>query len=166
MLKLSLKHYNTDIDFLTRKMKFCSMFAGIMIVFVHSSTLNVNFLNYTSTSSINIFIQHFIQSGVARLGLPYFFIMSGFLFFRNYSLSFSVYIKKIKNRSISLGIPYVMWSLYCIILFFIIEQYLVPEFTYDGRIAVHDFSLNEFFYTLLVRPFQISLWFWLNWQNM
>ncbi len=142
----------------TQKLKFCSMAAGIMVVFVHASSLTSKFYNTDAHWVVNVFIQNFFSNGIARLGLPYFFLLSGSLFFKNYTLDFNCYFRKIRNRLISLAIPYLLWSLYGIILFYVIESYIIPNYDF-GRMPIRDYGIGDFFYTLIINPHQRPLWF-------
>lgn len=54
-----------------------------------------------------------ISSGVSGISVPCFFILSGFLFFRNADkFSFHVWLSKMKSRGRSLLLPYILWNIF------------------------------------------------------
>ncbi len=55
------------------------------------------------------------SNGIAQIGVPTFFFISGYLFFYHVSqFDFSIYKKKLKGRFHTILIPYISWNLLCI----------------------------------------------------
>lgn len=55
------------------------------------------------------------SDGIAQIGVPSFFFISGYLFFHNITkLDTSVYRQKLSSRIRTLFVPYVLWNLLCI----------------------------------------------------
>jgi peptidoglycan/LPS O-acetylase OafA/YrhL len=52
-----------------------------------------------------------IAGSIARVAVPLFFIMSGFLFFRGAAFSAAIYRAKLRSRVKSLLIPFLFWNL-------------------------------------------------------
>jgi len=100
--------------YLSRKIKFISLFSMIAVVFIHSYNYKDNFLTPTTSISegFNVYamFEYFISNALARFAVPLFFIISGFLFFRNYISIKESYTKKFKSRIFSLVIPYILWA--------------------------------------------------------
>jgi surface polysaccharide O-acyltransferase-like enzyme len=93
------------------------------VVFIHAAGFQVN-LNDGSSGSLGLmfipdFIQNMLSHGVARISVPLFFCMSGYLFFLNFNFSVVSYTKKIKSRVDTLLIPFVFWNLLVIIVIFL-----------------------------------------------
>lgn len=61
------------------------------------------------------FIVYFISQVLARIGVPLFFVISGFLFFYGKDFSCEIYKGKLKTRYQSLFIPFVIWNVIAII---------------------------------------------------
>ena len=100
--------------YLSRKIKFISLFSMLAVVFIHSYNYKDNFLTPTTSISegFNFFamFEYFISNGIARFAVPLFFVISGYLFFRNYTSIKDSYAKKLKSRFFSLIIPYCLWA--------------------------------------------------------
>lgn len=110
--------------YLSSKIKAVSFVCIIMVVFLHCYNFSDNFLlpMTTITEGLNYatFAEYFLCNGFTRVAVPLFFIISGYLFYRTYTLSVSSYFYKVKSRFISLVIPYLIWAsigiLACILL--------------------------------------------------
>lgn len=98
-------------DYLSQKIKIVSFIAIILVVLQHA----INFTGYIDPNSsyigqvsVNAIFQYVVGYGISRGAVAFFFILSGFLFFRNFD--FSRYIPKLRSRVRTLLIPYVLWS--------------------------------------------------------
>jgi peptidoglycan/LPS O-acetylase OafA/YrhL len=70
-------------------------------------------------------LQNLISNGIARIAVPLFYLISGYLFFINFNGSFSQYRLKLKSRLSTLLIPYLIWNLLAI--FILLLLHLLPE---------------------------------------
>lgn len=61
------------------------------------------------------FIVNLVSQVLARVCVPLFFIISGYLFFYNTDFDNRVYARKLKSRSRSLLVPYVVWNFIAIL---------------------------------------------------
>ncbi len=99
--------------YLSRKIKFMSLFMMIGVVFLHSYNYADSFLTPSTTISegFNPFamFEYFISNGITRICVPMFFAISGYLFFRTFRPSTKCYGYKIKSRFFSLVVPYLIW---------------------------------------------------------
>jgi peptidoglycan/LPS O-acetylase OafA/YrhL len=77
---------------------------------------------------------------IARIAVPCFFFISGFLFFYNLDrFSLNVFLQKIKRRIHSLLVPYLLWNIIVILMYYFLQTFL-PSFA-TGRIPlVKDWS--------------------------
>lgn len=100
-----------------------------------------------------------------ELGVPTFFVISGYLFFNGYQQTLECYISKIKRRFHSLLIPYVFWTLSFLILFYIIEYSpMVCSLFNAERGLVQDYTCSDFLRAFWAEkrtslPFLIQLWY-------
>jgi len=85
------------------KIKFLRLPLIIGIVTIHSS---INPVGYADK-----FFQNFIASTWGGSCVLFLFILSGFLFFRNFNLSLNSYLEKLKSRFWTLLVPYLFWNL-------------------------------------------------------
>lgn len=134
--------------YLNNKIKNLGFFTSLMIVYLHSYNLPTNFeKNYI------YFIENFITDGITRVAVPFFFVLSGFLFFYNFKLSIKTYLSKLKKRIISILIPYLLWSLFSITLVLLFSLI---------NIEIGNFSIStiyDFIYYLFIKPIPFQLWF-------
>ncbi len=93
------------------------------ILFIHIYTDEINF-NYTSSlSGFYAFVVEYLSNVVARVSVPLFFLLSGFLFFCNLTPSKEGFVKKINSRFYTLFVPFVFWNI-IIFIFYAFAQTL------------------------------------------
>lgn len=101
----------------------------VAVVFVHS---NPGVVIFNGVSFINICnfpiyqeVRYFITDIVARIAVPAFFLISGFLFFRKIDcFNSKIYIQKLKKRGKTLLIPYLFWNLVVILIYYLAQTFL------------------------------------------
>lgn len=119
--------------YLSKKIKVLSLLSMILVVYQHmgrGAKLDVYTFTMLSTEGwINSFAELSLAQGIARIAVPLFFIISGFLFFRNIESDLNNNrllevikvggancIKKYPSRFKSLFIPFCFWQLFWIIV--------------------------------------------------
>ena len=118
---------NNNVSDLTIKILIASFLAQVMVVGVHHLwAIKNDFLQLGYTfdkfHATSVFSE--IGSNVFRLSPYIFFIISGFLFFRNFQKENS-YKRKVLSRIRSLGTPYVIWNIIASPWF---TAFLIPVF--------------------------------------
>ena len=106
--------------YLSEKIKILSFFQTALIVILHSN------MAMLCTGSVS-FIQQAITAEVARIAVPLFLMISGFLFFINYNGILNDYKRKLRERTRSLLIPYVLFLLCGSIAMFLIGRVYTVE---------------------------------------
>ncbi len=146
--------------FLSRKLRFISVFAMAAVIMIHSYNYADNFLTPTTRISEGFrfppMLEYFFSNGICRFAVPLFFMISGFLFFYNYKNSVDGYLTKIKKRAYSLLVPYVIWALLSGLLVTILSQ-----FAFFGELPIisqRAVSWGEF-YKYLINPPAFQLWY-------
>ena len=97
-----------EISILIRQLRFP---LAVLVVYIHSfgsgdCSVSLNFSGYNVYNIIRITISHVI----ATTAVPTFFVISGFLFFKGLETwDLTTWKEKIKRRSLSLLIPYILW---------------------------------------------------------
>lgn len=85
------------------------------VVFIHAYNSTVGFaggdIGISQPSYIGDFVRNFISQGVARVAVPLFFLMSGYLFFAEFEWSLENYALKLKSRIKTLLIPFLFWNI-------------------------------------------------------
>ncbi|GEO07207.1 polysaccharide biosynthesis protein [Adhaeribacter aerolatus] len=132
----------------------------ILVVFLHSYNVVVNFKTATlhTENEVNLFIQNFITNGIARVAVPLFFLISGFLFFFKHDSSLQGTLTKYRRRFKSLVIPYLFWSVFGLLLFFALQNLPYAENFFRNE-PVKDFSAAKLADTIFLNPIPYQFWF-------
>lgn len=107
--------YGKDSSYFSKKITFLNVFLTFIIVVLHAKTperwgMPLD-MNYPFIYMIYIFTQ---------VGVPMFFFISGLLFYRN--CAFGDIERKLKSRIYSLLIPYLIWNILFVGLFWILTH--------------------------------------------
>lgn len=107
--------------YLSEKIKFVSFFSMILVVFLHSYNLGEEIIEQSSSKKgFVFFVQYFISQGIARIAVPMFFLISGYLFFfLKKGTFFNGYILSLQKKIKSLVLPFFLVNLRIFNLFFI-----------------------------------------------
>ena len=91
-------------DDISKRIKLMSLLCTILVIVIHSFNANLSgIIDY------NWYIQTLLSGALCRISVPYFFIVSGFLFFYHEKkvMNFQTYSTKIKKRCKNLLLPYI-----------------------------------------------------------
>lgn len=110
----------------------------IGIVTIHSSIV--------SLGSTDKFFQTFIAGTWGGSCVAFLFILSGFLFFRNFNLSLNSYLEKLKSRFGTLLVPYLFWNLALLGMVLIVLNVPATSSIIQGHYKqyIGDYSLANF----------------------
>ena len=147
--------------YLSRKIKFISLFSMLAVVFIHSYNYKDSFLTPTTKISegLNYFamFEYFISNALARFAVPLYFIISGYLFFKNYTSVKESYLKKLKSRTRSLIVPYLIWAFISALFMYVLsfinvfsQTAIVQESVTNGPLCL----LSSF-----INPPAFQLWY-------
>ena len=119
----------------------------IAVVFIHcdpaSMVIGGKELVEKNTYPIYSLLRWIVSEEVAKIAVPLFFFISGFLFFyRSPSLTISDYVKKLKKRARTLLIPYILWNIF-IIMLFICAQLFIPSMLSGANKPIFDKNFFE-----------------------
>lgn len=148
--------------YLSNKIKFISFISIIMVVYVHAYDLVDRFLEpgtiISDTGNFTSFFQYFISNGLTRVSVPFFFAISGYLFFINLRPKFMGFIKKMRTRVRSVLIPYLLWCLLGSLFLYLTQlvPYLIDCF--DGGI-LSTYGIIDYIYSIIISPIPFQLWF-------
>jgi len=99
------------------------------VVFIHAYASQTNFADGTTgvsnTGAVVGFVRNFVSQGVARIAVPLFFLMSGYLFFKGFQPSVEAYKAKFQSRARTLVVPFVFWNL-LVLAVYAVGQALPP----------------------------------------
>ncbi len=146
---------------ISKKITIISLISMIMIIYIHSYNIvsmdgKLFFQPSNTLSILNIFLQKLISEGIARTAVPIFFIISGYLFFNNFTIK--TYIQKINKRFYTLFIPYVFWSLLAVFIYFILQSIPSVQHFFKNELIIN-YTFSEFLISTWVNPKNFPLWF-------
>ena len=121
----------------------------VLVLFIHCNytTLSAEWASLPFAGKfINIFSQR-----IAPIANPFFFFISGYLFFKTGQFSLDIYIKKLIRRMQSLLVPYILWNLLYLLLAIIIGLF-------TSRIPILNIAFDDMTFTDGLKAFwNISL---------
>jgi len=142
---------------ISEKIKLIGLLATIIVVFRHSYNAHIYQPNILDIGphDINSFVQLLNRYSTAS-AVPIFFLLSGYLFFCN--LHDKGLLRKWNSRLCSLVIPYFLWNVLYLGLFFIV----VPHVSFVERFSAYDplsFNLQTIMEKLTIDPPASQFWF-------
>jgi surface polysaccharide O-acyltransferase-like enzyme len=153
--------------YLSQKIKILSLFAMLMVVMVHAYNNTEHYLvpfsMITDGWAANRYVQLLIANGLTRWGIPLFFLISGYL---NYPSEPRPYKVLVRKRLRSLLVPYLLWSLVGLGLYWIVQHNeLLWQATVKAQLdpysdtKIADYNIGQFLVRWLFLPIPFQLWF-------
>lgn len=137
------------------------------VVFIHAYSSTVGFagreIGAGELNCIADFIRNFISMGVARIAVPLFFLIAGYLFFYGFEFSIEKYKSKIKSRSKTLLIPFLFWNITTLITLAIAQSMdLTKDFFSGSNQLIKTFNTFDYFNAIVgatKNPIAYQFWF-------
>jgi surface polysaccharide O-acyltransferase-like enzyme len=79
------------------------------------------------------FVRNFVSQGVARIAVPVFFLMSGYLFFAGFEWSKESYVIKLKSRTKTLLIPFLFWNITTLLIIALAQAIPTTQTFFSGK---------------------------------
>ncbi|WP_426105993.1 acyltransferase family protein [Massilia sp. TSP1-1-2] len=154
-------------DYLSKKIKILSFLAIVMVVLVHAYNQPERVLHswklVKTGENWNAWAQLFISNGVARYGIPFFFLVSGWL---NYRKARGAFADLALTRLRTLALPYFLWSAISLFVFWLAQQndfmWALMQANPIGPFAttrLADYSASQWWTRSVVYPVAFQLWF-------
>ncbi|MBR3145555.1 MAG: acyltransferase [Clostridia bacterium] len=134
-----------DQSFLNRFLKITPFFCAVMVIGIHS------YIKTGEEITAGGVVQSVLCHGFFTAAVPIFFMISGYLFYRNAD-SFSVVLKKQKKRVLTYFVPFISWSLLYYIAYFVMNK------AGTGKTAV-DTSVSGVIKGVLFYRYLFPFWF-------
>jgi surface polysaccharide O-acyltransferase-like enzyme len=128
-----------------------SFVLSIMVVFIHNST----FAYYHLSNNPGI-INNLFSNVIPRVAVPLFFLISSFLFYRNFN--YSDISRKYKSRLNSLFIPYLFWNIISMVFAALITYLPFVSSLLSGR-ELFDPSVISILSGIFLRKYYVPFWF-------
>ncbi|RAK68026.1 acyltransferase family protein [Hymenobacter edaphi] len=156
--------------FLSQKLRFWSLVAMLLLVYVHAYNLHSRYLQpFTPVDeplAVGTFLQYFLANGLLRFRIPILFAISGYLFAHHDAGT--PHRERVKRRLRTLLLPYLLWSLLGLVFTWALEQHpytrqLVQQaalsiFGPDNPF-VSGYSPGQLLLRWLLAPVPFQLWF-------
>lgn len=142
------------------KIKSASLILMIMVVFLHSYNIDIKQggKGLFFEKGFNWIIQNFISNGVTRIAVPIFFIISGYLFISKANFDFQDYKIKVSKRFKTLVIPYLCWTLFGLLFYFILQSIPASQGFFTKKL-IKDYNFSEWVNAIIKEPIPYQLWF-------
>lgn len=127
------------------------LLSALMVVGIHSYNAGVS-----GASPAASYLEGFLAHGLFTAAVPVFFILSGYLFFRNTESVSDVVVKQ-KKRARTLLIPYLAWSAFYYVFNAVANRLLGVSMTH----AV-DLSLAGILRGVLLYEYCFPMWYLFN----
>lgn len=131
---------------LSDKIKIASLLCTLMVIFRHSLNMEAFWGGYTCAPN-HVYFMEFGISTLTEIAVPYFFLVSGFFFFREDFYVWGNYGKMLRKKSKSLLIPFVVWNVVGAGILFMVHQLPVHE-------GFGDYALG-----LILSEYDGALWY-------
>ncbi|UYZ62548.1 acyltransferase family protein [Hymenobacter weizhouensis] len=157
-------------NFLSQKLRFWSLVAMVLLVYVHAYNLHPRYLAawtlVDEPLAADTWLQYFLANGLLRFRIPILFAISGYLF-AHYEAR-APHKARVKQRLRTLLVPYVLWSTFGLGLTWGLEQYPATRQLVLGAALspfgpqnplVSQYSPGELLVRWLLLPVPFQLWF-------
>lgn len=125
----------------------------MMVLYIHSYYLEG--YNYTYSYAIQRFLG---TNGIMSVSVLLFFTISGYLFFNGITAAKDCF-PKIRKRTFTLGIPYIIWNIVFVLWYVMLEMLpMVSSFVNSDILSNFNTFYDGFCY-LFIEPASFPLWF-------
>ena len=133
-------------ELLSKTITFLRLPLIVGVVFIHTCLTNASVGGITLTSGqypIHDIIRYIISEEFARVAVPLFFFMSGFLFFYSSAdFTLATYKNKLSKRIHTLLIPYLVWNVAFLVMFFLTQTFM-SSMTSGANKLIADYSIID-----------------------
>jgi fucose 4-O-acetylase-like acetyltransferase len=156
--------------FLSQKMRFWSLVAMLLLVYVHAYNLQPRYLQPWTPApgplSVGNWLEYFLANGVLRFRIPILFVISGYLF--SFQEGRMAHRLRMQRRVRTLLVPYLLWSALGLGFTWALEQFpttrqlvLAAAISPLGPTAplVSAYSTGQVLLSWLLVPLPFQLWF-------
>lgn len=153
---------------LSAKIKILSFLATVMVVYRHSLNY-LAFFNSWSGEGVNGFIQDGCMV-LTQVAVPYFFLVSGFFFFKKDYYDIQEYRSMLAKKCKTLFIPFVIWNVVGLLCLIVTGQYVQAASAGEFFLALMDsryygplWYVRDLMTLMLIVPFYQCIYRWNNW---
>ena len=135
-------------------------FLMLLVVILHTTAATYPYL-HAPDQSYGLML-HYLNT-LTLIAVPGFFFISGYLFHGEESLTFKAYTGKLKSRFRTLLIPYVVWNIIVLMVFFLVQSFFPVA---SSMKKITDYTVVDFLRVFIDisdgYPMNYQLWFMLH----
>ena len=153
---------------LSAKIKIMSLLATVMVVYRHSLNY-LAFFNSWSGEGVNGFVQDGCMV-LTQIAVPYFFLVSGFFFFKKDYYDTLKYGKMLTKKGKTLFIPFLIWNIVGLLCLIVTGQYVQVSSVSDFFLNIMDsryygplWYVRDLMTLMLIVPIYQWIYRWNNW---
>ncbi len=145
---------NNIID--RKKLSTYNAILAILVVLIHTDNTYVYTLSDGSwLASFVKGLEWLVSGNIASVAVPSFFMISGILFYRDFTID--KYPKKLKSRIFSLIIPFLLWNLFRFLLFYGLGKMGITQRLFDVPRLL--FTKENFLEGVFFYKYNLGFWF-------
>ena len=143
----------------SRKVTIVSFILAVFVMYIHAK--NLAYYDFGDAHGTLIYVLNQIFSETfGRVGVPFFFLQSGYWMFRYdiFDTQSGVLKRKLKKKVRSLGVPYLLWNTFGLLFFLIVPRLLGMIFGIYGD-QVIGITWSNIFEGIFLHKFYLPYWF-------
>ena len=143
----------------SRKVTIVSFVMAVFVMYIHAKNLAYYDLGNADGTLIYV-LNQILSETFGRVGVPFFFLQSGYWMFRYdiYETKSDVLKRKLKKKVTSLGIPYLIWNTLGLLFFLTVPYFLGMLFTkYEGQVV--GITWRNIFEGVFLHKYYLPFWF-------
>lgn len=146
------------------------LIVGVVLIHSHVKEVVVNGVNLMAGADFPIYTaaSNLLSDVFARMAVPLFFFISGFLFFYKSTFTVSAYRDKLRKRVRTILFPYLFWN-WVVVGLFLMAYWVMPSLMSGANKPVVDYTLSDWLDAFWARespdpdkigmPINYPLWF-------
>lgn len=143
----------------SKKVTIVSFILAVFVMYIHAK--NLAYYDFGDAHGTLIYVLNQILSETfGRVGVPFFFLQSGYWMFRYdiFDTQSGVLKRKLKKKVRSLGVPYLLWNTFGLLFFLIVTRLPgMPFNIYEGQLV--GITWNNIFEGIFLHKFYFPYWF-------
>ena len=141
------------------------LIVGVVFIHAYSTTVGLSGgeIGVNQPNLISDFVRNFISQGIARVAVPLFFLMSGYLFFAGFEYSRESYALKLKSRTKTLLIPFIFWNIATLMVIALAQTIPATSVFFSGKNSlISSFGAYDYLNAIIGftrKPIAYQFWF-------
>ena len=140
-----------------QKLSNYNVILAVLVVLIHTDNtyLYASLSDGTLLSSFAKGLFWLFSQNIAAVAVPSFFMISGILFYRDFTID--KYPKKLKSRFFSLILPFILWNLFRFLLFYCLGKAGITERLFGAPRLL--FTKENFLEGIFFYKYNLGFWF-------